>query len=158
MFRIISEPRGESYLALLRLASRHCGTFSLVLKRPGIGRGPSAKQMESRLSAFSVGEQRTVSWGGTSRPLGSAPARLGVYRLCDDSLRILEEVDGLFAWCLPHLPEDLILYRPDGRMFIGSTAHEMVAMLAAAEITEEEFRAVAPDVDYQWHPGEWQAR
>lgn len=152
MFRILSEPADESCRGLLRLALEHCETFTLVLKRTKVGRGINAKRMESRLKRFSIEEDWVKSWGGTHLMKGAA--RLGRYRLCEESLELLGEVPGLYSWCLPQLPEDLDFYRADGRPFLVSSGHEREAMLGAGRITERVSRAAAPDVEYEWLPGE----
>lgn len=154
MIQILSEPRGDDYRRLLTLSAEYCSTFTLVLKRPKVGRGANAKRTEAELLPHSIQEKRVVSWAGTIRPAGSSPARLGVYRFCAKSMELLSKVDGLYDWCLPDLPEDLDLFRHDGRPFLLSTAHEREAMIGAVEISEKRFREIAPNVEYRWVPGE----
>lgn len=159
MIDIKSEPSGAGYLGLLQLASKYCDKFSLILKRPKVGRSARAKRMESRLARFSITEERAVSWPGTGRPKGSAPARMGFYQLGDASKAVLEEIDRLYAWCLPTLPEDLTFYRRDGALFLVSIAHEKEAVIRVAEVSSKEFRATVPGVEYEWQAGErWNPR
>jgi hypothetical protein len=141
---IITEPVGPTYRALLAFAERCSGSFSLVWRHQ-LSFAASAAVLEGVLRPFLIEETETSTWPGT-RLIGHS-ATVRTYRLSPDSARALATADGLFAWQSPARPEDLAFYAPDGRCWLGSTAHERDAFVALDEDDLAALRAAAPELE-----------
>jgi hypothetical protein len=141
---IITEPVGPTYRALLAFAERCSGSFSLVW-RDQLSFDASAAVLEGVLRPFLIEETETSDWPGTRLIGHSATVRR--YRLSPDSARALATADALFAWQWPARPEDLAFYTPDGRCWLGSTAHERDAFVALDEDDLAALRAAAPELE-----------
>lgn len=121
------EPTGAAYTELLTLLARHCQTFSLVVI-PSIVLRSAASGVLARLEPYLQTAEETTEWPGTQL-LGHS-ARIYRYRLDPNSLAILlDAAPGLYAWRQPDLPEDLAVYDADGRVWLGSIAHERDAWI-----------------------------
>ena len=151
MISIKEEPLNESYRGLLKLAARYSCEFRLVTKLKTQKPGVHAAEVLDRLRPFLIDEKPQSKWAGTTT-LGD-PVPVARYRLEAASMAILEEADGLYAWMLPDLPEDLSFYLADGSCFLSSTAHESEAMLRLGSVTTDEFERSVPGVPYKWFPG-----
>jgi len=140
-FTVTQEPRGEQYRALLGEALRHCDRFSLVQRSECII-DEAAKKVLVELSPH-LREERTVSeWPGTKLLGGTATLR--EYELSEASAAILGRVaEGLYDWCQPARPEDLVLWRASDGPWLVTIAHERDAYfeVTAAE-RDELFRAI----------------
>jgi hypothetical protein len=121
---IVDEPRGDVYRALLAYARRRSGLFSLVWQ-DGLCRDET--RVADRLRSAIVSETRVSEWPGTR--LMHHAATLVTYQICDTSVRVLDEVRGLYDWEAPTRPEDLALYDANGQAWLGSTAHERDAFV-----------------------------
>jgi hypothetical protein len=141
MIDIVSEPRGEAYRALLHLAKQHCTSFSLVW-RDDFTFSESAGNVECSLQTFLIREEHTDEWPGTE--LLRHKARVCHYRVTDESVSILAEVPGLYAWLAPRMPEDLTFYAADGSCWLLSIAHEKDAAIMSESVPIEELRAAIP--------------
>ena len=138
---IQTEPIGDVYAALLRLARRECPTFSLTW-REDVGQSESARVVADTLAPALIAEDRVREWPGT-RMLG-APVPLRRYHFTDDALRTLLEAPGLYAWQAPDRPEDLAFYGADGAVWLGSIAHERAAFFGPAAPAQEELSLAVP--------------
>lgn len=141
MIDILSEPRGEAYYELLQLAKQHCTSFSLVWQ--DIFRfSESADSLERTLQPFLIREEHTNVWPGTE--VFGHKARVCHYRVTDESVSILAEVSGLYAWLVPMMPEDLAFYAADDSCWLLSIAHEKDAAIMSESISIEEIRVAIP--------------
>ena len=138
---IEAEPVGQVYRDLLALASEQCESFSLVW-RDQLTFGSSAERLESDLKPFLLREERTSKWPGTE--LLGHMAMVRHYRLNNETLDHLLSAGSLFAWRAPSLPEDLALYKPDGKRWLGSIAHEGGAWIEAGELSSSYIKGRVP--------------
>lgn len=120
-FNILAEPKGEIYSSLLAYTKKHCPTFSLVKRNQAFSKEHSL-QFETRLLPFLVSSIVTDEWPGTK--LYGHQASVSKYHVNENSIKLLSEVDGLYSWVAPDLPEDLIFYNSDGSPWLVSIAHE----------------------------------
>ncbi len=131
---IVQEPRDETYRALLRFAARLRSRFSLVWRE-------QAKFDETALEIVGlfgpdlVAESRTDEWPGTRLCRDFAIVR--TYQLSDRALSILLGAHGLYDWLAPARPEDIAFYTSNGRIWLGSIAHERDAFVDPATIDLE---------------------
>jgi hypothetical protein len=141
MIDIISEPKGETYTALLRLAMNYCTLFSLTW-RDQLEFSDSANEMLKILAPYLVREAYTDKWPGTQ--LLKSKAWVRYYRFTKETLEIIFRVPSLYAWCAPTLPEDLALYEADNRCWLLSIAHEQDAAIESAVIGVEDLKVMVP--------------
>ena len=146
MIDIVSEPRGKMYLALLQVAKKHCASFSLVW-RDEFRFGESARNLERSLQPFLIREEHTDEWPGT-RLLGNK-AQVRHYRVTDESLSLLGEVEGLYSWRAPDFPEDLAFYAADGSCWLLSISRENDAAIMSESITAEEIKEAVSSLALQ---------
>jgi hypothetical protein len=131
----VEEPEGESYRALIGLGLRLATRIVLVV-RPNLGLGDSAKTVLDRLRQWLVSSETKAEWPGTKLYEGET-ARVDEYSLTWDSAEVLaDDADRLYAWVQPTLPEDLSLLRSDGEAWLVTIAHEKEAFLS---LTAEEY-------------------
>jgi hypothetical protein len=122
LYRLLREPQGDAYRTLLAYSLGRCDLLQLVV-RPTIDLDGRAQDVLSRLSPFSISSTEQSEWPGTQ--LWKATATVHRFRWCSDAMDILIDAeDGLFSWVQPGLPEDLCLLRPDGSIWLATTAHE----------------------------------
>jgi hypothetical protein len=138
---ILEEPTAETYRALLRFAAELGSHFSLVW-RDQLRFGESALELERRLESACLHESRASEWPGTQLLGGLATIR--TYRFSAVSREALSEVAGLYSWRAPALPEDLAFYTPDGRCWLGSTAHQRDAFVEPSVVDVRELVSRAP--------------
>ena len=81
-----------------------------------------------------IREETASEWPGTQ--LLDSTARIDHYLLDGRSRELLIEVNGLYSWLAPELPEDLALYQ-DGRCWMASIAHERQAWLHVGVVRPE---------------------
>lgn len=118
---IVSEPAGEVYVAILRLASEVCASFSLVWQEQ-LSFNSTAQVIQDALKPSFVREERTDQWPGTK--LMNHCATVRYYEVSSESIRVLQSASHLYSWLSPDRPEDLALYMADGELWLGSIAHE----------------------------------
>jgi hypothetical protein len=141
MIDILLEPRGEAYYELLQLAKQHCTSFSLVWQ--DIFRfNESADNLKRILQPFLIREEHTNIWPGTELLLHKA--QVCHYRLTDESVSILADASGLYAWLTPGMPEDLAFYAADDSCWLLSIAHENDAAIISESISSEHIRTAFP--------------
>jgi hypothetical protein len=69
------------------------------------------------------GEREVSEWPGTRLLAGTAVLR--DYELSEAMTSALgEAADGLYEWCQPSRPEDLVLWGGDGEPWLVTIAHE----------------------------------
>lgn len=151
MIYLASEPVGDTYRALLKLAVRHSSEFRLVVGMNRHKPNAHAQKILDRLAPFLIAENLQTEWAGTSTQ--GPPVRVARYRVATEAVEVLSEADGLYSWMLPDLPEDLSFYVSDGRCFLGSTAHESEAMICVGDISAEAFEKAVPGAAYRWYAG-----
>jgi hypothetical protein len=123
-YRIVSEPRGPAFEALLTYCAAtgsHCSlvdTLSHSRKRR-----PAHAQFFDRAAPFLIAVEEVDRWPGGGVTKGSVP--LLKYRLGAGLIDLLiAQAKGLYAFHYPKLPEDLAVYRADGSVLLASVAHE----------------------------------
>jgi hypothetical protein len=142
-----SEPRGETYRALLRFALKHCASFSLVWRDEMWN--DAAARIEAELRPFLIREEHTNSWLGT---VVYAPpcAMVRFYRLTPESCAILARAPSLYSWIHPDLPEDLTIFEAEGHPWLCSISHEEDGYLEPLLFPKGELRRAIPDLDIYW--------
>jgi hypothetical protein len=93
------------------------------VQRKGCGFDPEAEAILVDLSPALRQEREVSEWPGTRLLMGTALLR--EYELTERTRDALSRaVRGLYGWCQPARPEDLILWRADGEPWLVSIAHE----------------------------------
>jgi hypothetical protein len=149
---IVSEPKGESYDALVKFALSLGGTFSLVTRRKPLGANADHDDVLERLRPFLIEEKKVKSWpGGRS---GRGLATLRRYR-CDRAARavLVEAVVGLYGWVQPSRPEDLAFYDTRGRCWLETTTHEGEAYVHDDLVAGTSLQRAVPQLALRRHPG-----
>ena len=101
---------------------RFCTLFSIV-QRHEQGMEPEAVTLLSELKPFLRDEREVSEWPGTKLFAGMATLR--EYELTEPShLVLIGAARGLYDWCQPRRPEDLVLWRAEGEPWLVSIAHE----------------------------------
>lgn len=139
---VAREPKGVLYRGLLGEALRYCDRFSLVQRSECII-DESAKALLLELAPH-LRQERTVSeWPGTK--LLGGTASLFEYELCEASAAILgRAADGLYDWCQPGKPEDLVLWRASDGPWLVSIAHERDAYFEISSTERDELLQSIP--------------
>ena len=136
-FSILTEPRGETYAALIRVVSARAKTFGLVV-RPGLGMSAAAEAALRRLEPFLLLSEEAMKWPGTF--LIDESATVFEYESTEITSVILSQLaNGLYEWKQPELPEDLFFRRGDRSTLLESIAHEETGSMY---LDTEEFKAV----------------
>jgi hypothetical protein len=123
MLKIVEEPRGATYEALIRFALSLRGTFSLVTRGKPMGANAEHDQVLGLLHPFLIEETKVKTWPGNK--IGRGTAVLRSYRAEQAAHTVLvEAVGGLFDWVQARRPEDLAFYDTKGRCWLETTTHE----------------------------------
>ena len=125
-YRVVSEPSGSVYLALLAFAERHSSRFTLVWQRR-LTFAAGAWAIKDALVPFQEKAMDTSEWPGTTLIGGTAIVRR--YRFSPEATEVLAAAERLYAWRAPERPEDLACYGADGNWWLASVAHEGMACL-----------------------------
>jgi hypothetical protein len=141
---LVTEPVGQVYEQILRLAAEVCASFSLVW-RDQLEFDASAQAVGLELSPFLMREERTSEWPGTQ--LLGHEAIVRHYKVCQGSMGVLLRATGLYAWLSPELPEDLTFYLPNGVPWLTSIAHENDARFTDLPEIESKLREQVPRVE-----------
>jgi hypothetical protein len=141
---IMREPRGELYRAILGEALQRCDRFSLV-QRSEAGIDESATRLLAELGPH-LRQQRSVSeWPGTSLLDGRATLR--EYDLLEATAAILARAaEGLYDWCQPSRPEDLVFWRRSDGPWLVTIAHERDAYFEMTRAEREELLRAIPSL------------
>jgi len=122
MINVLTEPKGESYKALLDLAFSKCTEFILVERHQNQLNEKGSKilkMLKSELVDIEVDEQ----WPGTR--LTGHFANIYVFKTSDLAKKVvMENTSSLYSWISPDYPEDLIFYKTKGEVWLLSTSHE----------------------------------
>lgn len=146
----LREPRGETYKALLRLATTR--TDRVVLVSPETpDEAERWMTVMARLAQYRLGLPRqSNSWPGTAKGRRSTVTVFRYSRALADALGQL--ADGLFDWQLPERPEDLSLLNGD-KEWLVSVSHEEMCWI---ETTRDDFERLLmglPGLDVATGPG-----
>lgn len=142
---IAVEPAGAAYAALIRFAEAEASTFSLAWRHQ-IKFDPGAHAIAKALRPSLIRQQVTDTWPGTELLGHTAIVRF--YKVSPGARRVLEAVDRLYMWRAPGRPEDLAFYRPDGRWWLASIAHEQQAFIDADAIDGSRLLAAVPGLQF----------
>lgn len=142
MINITSEPKDETYEALLKFAVKRCHSFSLVWRHE-IRIKSADDEMFRELAPFLNSESETSKWPGTKLQ-GEATVRH--YKLTRQVLPILFRSEGLYGWLHPKFPEDLALYLSNGENWLASIAHENMSWITDTQLTIKELRQAVPNL------------
>lgn len=122
MIRILAEPKGEVYRALIDLAFSVCSEFVLVDRHQFELNDHGVKILEllkSELIDIEVDEK----WPGTE--LSGHFANIYYFKTSDAAKKVLlDHSDALYSWLNPNYPEDLIFYKTKGEVWLLSTTHD----------------------------------
>lgn len=132
---LADEPRGDEYRLLLDEGVRICEFFSLV-QRHEQAIDPEAVALILKLKPFMRSEREVSEWPGTQLLGGTATLR--EFDLSEVTAGMLgAAANGLYEWCQPGHPEDLVLWRSNANPWLVSIAHERDAYLC---VTPSELR------------------
>jgi len=131
-YKIVSEPRRQSFDALLAFCAAHGAYGTLVDLFPSSAKGISARK------DFLATAEPYLELGSVDRwPLGEPengrighPIPLWKFPLTSSFINILlAKARGLYDWKSPKLPEDLAVYRENGTVLLGTVSHEGIGWL-----------------------------
>ncbi len=140
---ITQEPRGETYLALLRFAASRCQRFSLVW-RDQLTFDPAAQEVAAILEPHLVARVHTDTWPGTR--LLNHKAVVRHYWLNRQSVVVLQTADGLYSWLSPDWPEDIAFYSSEEVLWLGTISHEQDAWFQDKALSREEILQHVPGI------------
>ncbi len=148
MINLLNEPCGRTYRSILGFAAECCSEFSLTW-RDGVDFGDGARRVLAELGPWQVREVRTDHWPGTQ--LRACEATVRFFFVKPGAIAVLNQVDGLYSWRAPSLPEDLAFYTKTGACWLGSIAHERDSWLdlSPTERAALRFRVPGLQVDSQ---------
>lgn len=132
-YRIVSEPRGPAYEALIRYCAAEGATGTLADLFPKSRAGEQAraefiKRAEPDLIATELAGRWPLGEPQTGNPAKPTPLwRFGLGGSVLDFL--LDGPRGLYRWKAPKFPEDLAIYRTDGTVLLGTVAHENIGWM-----------------------------
>ena len=130
-FRLLKEPRGRGYRALVNSLGATCPQFLLVV-REQLALGPEAVAILRRLQPQRFRQVRTSAWPGTE--LIGHFAHVSYFRSNSASLTVLKTAaKSLYEWRQPSHPEDLCFLDGEGRPVLTTIAHEGDAWLQPRE-------------------------
>ena len=138
------EPVGRDYTRLIEFCAKRGSRCTFVLQRPQQF-GEGCHQFLDNLKEHLVEVVNQMEWPGTR--LTCSPALVYWYRVTPGLIAALKTtVRGLYEWSVPHLPEDLAFYCPDGSALLGTSSHERFAFINLAEKEFDEFKHEMPDL------------
>lgn len=146
MIRLITEPRDETYKALLSFAVSRCESFSLIWRYRLSSKNVTDNILNS-LGPFLVTEEETREWPGTQ--LLKAKATIRHYQCTPEVLPILYSINGLYQWLHPKYPEDLVFYLKNGESWLTSISHERESWISDTSLTAEELLRAIPTLRIQ---------
>ncbi len=136
-YRIVSEPRGPSYEALIRYCAAEGATGSLADLFPKSRAGAQARaEFLKRAEPDLLATEMAGRWplGEPQTGNSAKPTPLWRFALRDPVLDfLLDGPRGLYGWKSPKFPEDLAIYRTDGAVLLGTVAHEYVGWMNLSE-------------------------
>jgi hypothetical protein len=122
-YRIVSEPRGPAFEALLTWCAAVGTSCSLADAGTLKKFGPLRERLLDRARPWLIGVDDVDRWPGNGVIKGTVP--LWRFRLEPGLVELLlAHAKGLYAFFSPKLPEDLAIYRSDGSVLLASVAHE----------------------------------
>jgi len=145
---IVAEPKGQTYIELIKFASTRCESFSLVWRKQ-FQFEQSAHQIANALKPFLISNLSTDEWPGTK--LIGHEAIVRQYRLSDNSVNVLCSVGGLYSWLEPQLPEDLAFYSSRQVGWFASVSHEGDAWFLDRSLSLEEICEHVPGIEIKKH-------
>jgi hypothetical protein len=140
---ITSEPRGNTYEALIDYLGNRCPIFSLVWREQLLF-DDSARMIADQLRPVLIREQRTDEWPGTR--LLEHMATVRYYKSTQDSLALLKKQSSLFSWIASSMPEDLAFYNESETCAFGSISYEKDAWFNNKLFDAEDIKAKIPGI------------
>jgi hypothetical protein len=151
MLKIVDEPRGATYEALIRFALSLRGTFSLVTRGKPMGANAEHDHVLERLHPFLIDERKVKKWPGNRIRGGTAV--LHRYRSEQAALTVLvDAVSGLYDWVQVRRPEDLAFYDTEGRCWLETTTHEGYAFIHDELIDVARLHKAVPQLTLRLYP------
>ena len=132
-YRIVAEPRGSSYEALVRycVAEGEFCTLADLFPKSKAGRNARSEFLDhaqSNLKTIEVAGRWPLGEPETGDP--SKPTPLWRFALTGSMAgSLLNGPRGLYGWKSPKFPEDLAVYRKDGSVLLGTVAHEQIGWM-----------------------------
>ena len=141
-YTVTDEPTAELYRAIIAEACHNCDRFSLV-QRNELVFDEEATKFFVELHPHLLQERIVSEWPGTQLLGGQAVLR--EYRLTAATVAILaRHVDGLYDWCQPSLPEDLVFWRPSAGPWLVAITHERDAYFDISPRERDELLRAIP--------------
>jgi hypothetical protein len=103
------------------IVANFCDKFSVIVRDEYNGSINLSEYLKS-LSPFLIKEERTSTWAGNG--LGDQIATIRIYKVCEQTLALLNKPVSLFDFVEPMYPEDVCFYREDGSTFLITSAEE----------------------------------
>jgi hypothetical protein len=126
-YNLLDDVKGEAYSQLLQQSLSSCGSFILVI-RHSMDVNDTAQGALNRLEPFLIQREERSEWPGTQ--LFDDTAQVSTFKLSHATVTMLAETaESLFSWIQPELPEDLCLFREDGRPWLVTITHEKDAYM-----------------------------
>jgi hypothetical protein len=132
-YRIVSEPRGPAYEALIRycVAEGEICTLADCFPKSAAGkqaRGQFLDHAGSSLRAIEIVGRWPIGEPDTGNL--AKPTPLWTFTLEDTLAELLVGGPrGLYGWQSPKFPDDLAVYRKDGSVLLGTVAHEHIGWM-----------------------------
>jgi hypothetical protein len=103
------------------IVANFCDKFSVIVRDEFNGTN-NLTEFLKKLGPFLIKEERTSTWAGNG--FGDQIATIRMYKVCQQTLAILNQPVSLFDFVEPLYPEDVCFYRPDGTTFLVTSAEE----------------------------------
>lgn len=143
-FTFLTEPKGEAYQSLLRLAFRFASSGVVAVLIPN-RLSEDGKRILDALAEDIRTRERRSSWPGTT--LIGSDAEVVEFALTDHSFDVVNAgPPSLFAWTEPLWPRDLSFVRADGTPLLATIASEQDAFLRLTEAEQETARSEHKDL------------
>lgn len=142
-FRIVSEPRGAAYEAIIDYCASKGEFGTLIDMFPNSRAGRAARTSFLERTEQHLTITLVERWPLTEPETGSPghPRPLWKFKLVDAVIdALLDAPCGLFDWKSPKLPEDLAIYRKDGSVLLGTVVHEHIGWMNLSRLEAAETR------------------
>jgi hypothetical protein len=135
-YPLSAEPRDRELEGLFGEALLCCDTATVVISPDGPMSQTGLKFLD-QLQPLVVDKRMVSEWPG-SQLADPWAEQLIRFRFDEEAIALIcATVPGLYQFQRSWMPDDLAIYRHDGRVWLGSTAHENYGWL---ELSEEEHR------------------
>ncbi|KNE19368.1 hypothetical protein [Virgibacillus pantothenticus] len=122
MYKVKVNPKNLIYKQLIDLAFNYCDTFHLVIRKD-MGKIRHLKKMLLKIKPSLIELREESEWASTI--LDDETAYVYYYNTQDATTQdfIKNNVDSLYSWEQPELPEDLSFFK-NGEVWLATSSHE----------------------------------